>query len=173
MALPISFRYNPEKQDYIHASRMLALHSRGFLALAVVVIIGMLASAVVLLLPDFGDVLWRNGAVVMLMVGLFFLVYFWGLIPIQLARAYKTTEHLRTERELTLTEKHIRMRVGDDIMELPWANLQKVVYSNHYYLFIFVAENRIYPFIPSRALQDEAEEQALKDLLAEKAIPMG
>ena len=64
------------------------------------------------------------------------------------------------------------MEVGDRSTTFDWENFQKVIDGGDFFLMIYKAQQRIYPFIPKAALKDEGALDAYLDLLQEKSIPV-
>jgi hypothetical protein len=172
MVAPLMIEYTPDRKDYILASRALAKKSTGFIIIAGLIILTMIAAAVVLIFPSVGDPAWNNAAVVALLVSAFYIFYLLVLIPLQLSRTYKTNDYLQLERKLTFTESGVTMRVGDQTTDLLWDNFKEVIDGGGFYLLIYEGENRVYPFIPERAFTTGASEEALLAILAGKGIPL-
>jgi len=172
METDIVFKYEPEKKDYIKASRTLALKTTSFLIIALVILLLVVASAVVLIFPNIGNATWRSAAFVGLAMGAFYIVNFWLIIPYQLSNAYKRNENLRKERTITLNEENVKMRVGERMTELAWENFQRVIENDGFYMMIYKAEERIYPFIPARAFGKKGDREAFLSLLEKKSIPV-
>ncbi len=172
MDLPIEIRYTPEKKDYVRASRVLARHTPGFLIIGAVILSVMVIAAVILILPEIGNATWRNIALVVLLVGAFYVVYYFVFIPLQLSKAYKTNEYLQMERKFIFTEERVLMEIGDKATEFKWENFQKVIEGGGFYLMIFQAEERVYPFIPKDAFEDQELQDSFRQLLAHQSIPL-
>lgn len=169
---PLTISYKPEAKDYIRASRALAVKSTSFIIMAVLLMIAMLAALVILLVPSIGDPGWQNIALVFLLVGLFYVLYFVAIIPWQLSRAYKKNEHLQVERAFTLKDDSIGVRVGVDNTELEWENLQKVIDAKYLYMMIYKDSRKLYFFIPDRAFNEDVTGEAFVAYLKAKAIPV-
>jgi len=167
---PLSIRYTPEAKDYVRASRALAKKSTSFIIMAVLLILAMLGALVVLLVPSIGDQNWKNIALVLFVVGIFYIIYYFAVIPWQLIRAYKKNEHLQVEREFILSEENIRVKVGSDGTVLNWDMLQKVMNAKDSYLMVFKNGQKLYFFIPERAFNADMTEEAFVDLMNEKSI---
>lgn len=172
MDAPLVIRFTPDRKDYILASRMLATNSTGFMIMAGLILLAMIAAAVVLIFPAVGTAVWRNTAFVVLLVGAFYIVYFLAIIPWQLSRTYKSNEYLQKARTLTFSESGVTMAVGGNTSNLLWENFKHVINGSGFYLLVYVGENRVYPFIPKRAFTAEASEEAFLALLEEKDIPL-
>lgn len=172
MDSPINLRYTPEKQDYIRASRVLAMNTPTFLILAAMILLAMVAAVVVLVVPGFGDVTWRNIAVVVLLAGIFYTIYYLAFIPYQLIQAYKKNEYLQKAREFTITDQSVHMEIGDRSTDLEWENIQKVIDGGTFYLLIYKADQNVYPFLPKRAFDDPSAESSFLQLLESKSIPV-
>ncbi len=171
MEQQLTLRYTPEKQDYVRASRTLALKSSWFVYLAVVVLLVLAVSGFILANPGIIGPTIRNIAMILFMVCLVYVIYFILIIPIQLAKAYKTTEHLRQERILIFWDDHLQMHIGEDSVLLPWEDLRRVVAGKKYYLLIFEAEQKVFPFIPKRGL-DDGDRQVFLEFFQSKSIPV-
>jgi len=172
MEKELVFKFQPEKKDYIKASRTLALKTTSFLIIAILILLVVIASAVVLLVPGIGDASWRSAAFVGLAMGAFYIFNFWLIIPYQLSNAYKRNENLGKERTITLSDVEVTMQVGERMTKFAWENFQRVIERDDFYLMIYKAEERIYPFIPDRAIESESQRDSLLALLEEKSIPV-
>lgn len=172
MNSPIKLRYTPKKQDYIRASRVLAKNTPTFLILAAVILVAMVAAVVVLVVPGLGDVTWRNIAIVVLLAGIFYTIYYLAFIPYQLTQAYKKNEYLQKTRKFTITDQSVHMEIGDRSTDLAWEHFQKVIDSGTFYLLIYKADQNVYPFLPKRAFDDPSAEQSFLQLLESKSIPV-
>lgn len=172
MDSPIKLRYTPKKQDYIRASRVLAKNTPTFLVLAAVILIAMVAAAVVLIVPGLGNISWRNIAIVVLLAGSFYTIYYLAFIPYQLTQAFKKNEYLQKERVFTITEQNVHMRIGDRETDLEWEYIKKVIDGGTFYLLIYKADQNVYPFLPKRAFNDPLAEQSFLQLLESKSIPL-
>jgi len=172
MERTMTIRYIPRKSDYIRASRALALKTRTFLVFAGVIGLILVGSAVVLASPAIGNGLWRNIGLIGLTVSVFYALYFFIVIPYQLSKAFKTKEHMRMAREITFTGEEVRMTIDDRTIALGWESIQKAIDGGDFYLLINKGEERIYPFVPARAFDNERMQAAFLDLLKTKSIPM-
>jgi hypothetical protein len=170
MDTPINLKFTPEKKQYIRATRALAIKSPGFLVLAIVLALGMIGSVIVLILGKPEGVL--PYAPMVIMIGLFYLLYFFVIIPWQFSRSYKSNPYLKMERSFTISDENLLMAVGDKSNEFQWENFQKVIDGGDFYLMIYKAQNRIYPFIPKDAFASQADHEAFLQHLAEKSIPV-
>lgn len=168
----IQIKYEPEKKDYIRASRALALKTPTFLILGGVILAAMAASVVLLLLPSLQNTDWQRIAMVSLFVGVFYLLYYLLFIPIQLSQAYKGNPNLRIERQITLSNEKILLQIGERSTELDWEHVQKVVEGSELYLIIYRDRNQVYPLLPKRAFVDAEVEKAFLGLLEEKSIKL-
>jgi hypothetical protein len=169
---PLTIKYRPEAQDYVRASRALAKKSTSFIIMAVLLIVAMIAAAVILLIPTIGEESWDNIAVILLVVGAFYIVYFFVVIPWQLKRAYKKNEHLQVERQFILKDESIGVRVGKEETELDLEHLEKVVDVDDLYLMIYKDKQKLYFFIPRRAFTEDVTEEAFVEYLREKSISL-
>lgn len=167
---PLTIKYIPEAQDYVRASRALAKKSTSFIVMAVLLIVAMIAAVVILLLPSVGEENWDNIAMIFLVVGVFYIVYFFAVIPWQLKRAYKKNEHLQVERSFILKDESIGVRVGNEGTELNLENLEKVVDNDDLFLLVYKDNRKLYFFIPERAFSEEVTEETFLDYLKEKSI---
>jgi len=167
---PLTIKYIPEVKDYVRASRALAKKSTSFIIMAVLLVLAMAAAAVILLVPSVGEESWDNIAMILLVLGAFYIVYFFAVIPWQLKRAYKKNEHLQVERQFIFKDENIGVRVGNEGTDLRFENLQKVVNAGDLYLLIYKDNQKLYFFIPERAFTEEVTEEAFKDYLQERSI---
>lgn len=168
----LTLQYTPEKRDYVRASRVLARKSPWFLIVGVVILLAMLASVVIMIMPDVGSDGLRRTAPVVLVASLGYALYFLLFIPIQLGRAYRSNEHLRMARILTFFDTHLEMRIGEQRVELPWAILQQVIDGGDYLLMLFKGDQQVFPFIPNRAFDDGHTRQTVIDFFKAKTIPV-
>jgi len=170
MDTKIQIRYTPEKSDYIRASRALGMKSTGFLILAGIVILSVIGAAIVLIFPSIGGGQWKSIAVAVLLVGLFYIVYYFAIIPFQLSQSYKSNDYLRMKRELVFTDEKVMMTIKDKSSDLSWDNFTEVIDGGDFYLMIYKDKQRVYPLVPYRAFENsESQEQFLR-LLESKSI---
>jgi len=167
---PLSVSYTPVAKDYVRASRALAKKTTSFIIMAALLILAMLGALVVLLVPSLGDQNWKNIALILLVVGIFYIVYYFAVIPWQLTRAYKKNEHLKVERTFIFTNENIQVKVGEDGTVLNWDQFQRVMDAKDFYLMVFKDGQKLYFFIPERAFNEEMTEETFVDLLYEKSI---
>ena len=172
MEKELVFTYQPEKQDYINASRILAVKTPSFLVVGALILLVVAASIVVLAVPNLGDPSWRSAAFVGVAMGAFYILNFWLIMPYQLSNAYKRNENLRKERILRIKDSKVTLQIGDQTNEFSWEHFQKVLERSGFYLLIYRAEQRIYPFLPARAFMDETMKKDFLTLLEEKGIPI-
>jgi hypothetical protein len=168
--LPLTIRYIPEARDYVRASRALAIKSASFLIMAALLILAMLISLVVLLVPSIGNQNVKNISLIMVIVGAFYVIYFFAAIPWQLTRAYKKNEHLQVEREFIFKDEGIHIKVGKKEIDLGLDKLQKVYDAKDAYLMFFKDRQKLYFFIPERAFNEQATEKAFVKYLDNKSI---
>jgi len=64
------------------------------------------------------------------------------------------------------------MQVGDNLVELSWKHLQKVIDGREYILMLFKGDEQVFPFIPARALDHERARETLFEFFREKSIPV-
>ncbi len=164
--------YTPDKKDYVKASRALAKKTILFIILAAVLALGVVASAVILLMPSIENPTWKNIAIAVIWVGVFYVVYYLVLIPIQLSRAYKKNDFMKMERRFTITDAKLLMEIGEKSQELDWEHLRKVIYDGGLYLMVYKEDSPVYPFIHERAFTDDSEKEAFLNFLKEKSIPI-
>lgn len=165
-------QYTPERKDYIRASRLLAVKSRWFMLIAGIIILAVIASLVIILISSIGDESWRNIALVILLVGVFYIIYYLVFIPLQLSGTYKSNEYLQKERKISFSDSEITLKVEKQVSKLDWEKIEYVVNGNDLYLLIYIAEQRVYPFVPKRAFEAEGSEALFRSLLEEKGIPV-
>jgi hypothetical protein len=165
-------RFTPEKEQYVRATRILARKSPGFMALAAVLALAVIASAVILIFPGVGQQSWNSIALMVVLVGAFYLFYFTILVPMQFSANYKKNEYLQMEREFIISDEQMIMNVGDKTSNLQWENFQKVLDGKDLYLLIYKAQERFYPFIIKSAFEDQKSLDAFLSLLSEKSIPV-
>lgn len=172
MQKELVFTYQPEKEDYIKASRTLALKTTSYIIVAVLIILVIIVSAVVLIFPAIGDASWRSAAFVGLAMGAFYILNFWLIIPYQLSNAYKRNENLRKTRTLKIRDDGVTMQIGERASEFSWENFQRVIENGGFYMMIYKADQRVYPFIPKRAFTGAAQMEDFLSALEEKSIPV-
>ncbi len=165
-------KFTPDRKDYVRASRVLASRSTGFLLIVVVTILAMVASVVIILFPSIADASLRNIAFIVLLVGVFYIVYYLVFIPMQISRTFKSNEDLQKERKLTFTDSDVIMQIDDQALKMDWAKIRNVVDRKGFFLLVYVADERIYPFIPGHAFEAEGSEAQFRDLLKEKNVPV-
>ena len=162
-------KYTPEKKDYVRASRAMAKKTLLFLIMAGILAVGAVASIVILLLPGIENPTLTNIAIAVLWVGAFYVVYYLGLIPLQLYRAYKKNDFMHMERRFTITDASVLMSIGEKSVELEWEHLKKVIYDGGLYLMVYKEDSPVYPFIHERAFKDD-QKAAFLQCLEEKSI---
>ena len=172
MEKELVFNFQPKKEDYINASRTLALKTTSFIIVGIVILLVMVASIVILVFPSIGDPSWRSAAFVGLAMGAFYLLNFLVIIPYQLSNAYKRNEALRNERTLILNDSGVSLRIGDRSTEFSWEHFQKVLKRDGFFLMIYKAEERVYPFLPERAFPDDDSKLEFLAALGSKGIPV-
>ena len=168
----LTLSFTPEKQDYIRASRILSRKSPWFLILAAVILLLVMGSGLLLIFPGLAGDYLQGVAPFVLIAGLVYLLYVLFLIPMQLSKAYQTKSHLSMARTLTFYESHLRMRIGDQGVDLPWEKLRKVIDGGDYFLMLFQADEQVFPFIPGRAFEHQGTREALLKFFREKSIPV-
>lgn len=167
---PLTLSYRPEAKDYVRASRVLAMKSTSFIIMAVLLILSMVAAAVVLLVPSIGAQNWDNIALILLVVGVFYIIYYVAIIPWQLKRAYKKNEHLQGERQFILKDESIGVSIGGEGTDFDLNNLERVVDADDLYLLIYKNKQKYYFFIPERAFNEDGTEEAFLEYLKAKSI---
>jgi len=172
MERTINVQFTPEKKDYVRATRVLARKSPGFMVMAVILAVTVVASAVVMFVPGVGDPSWDSIALVILMVGAFYLLYFIAIVPFQFTQSYKKNKYLKLERKFTISDEEMVMEVGDRSTTFDWENFQKVIDGGDFFLMLYKEQERIYPFLPKEAFESKSDLDAYLDLLQEKSIPL-
>lgn len=172
MESPLQFHFKPEKNDYVQASRALANKTPMFIVLASVTLLIMIGAVIVLVVPSIGNPAWNNVAVVSLLVGAFYLIYYFLLIPLQLGGTFKRNEYLRKDRVLTVNDENVTMKVGDRSSELSWENFEKVLDCKDIYIMVYKADQRVYPFIPKRAFTEPGSEDAFLKSFTDHDVPI-
>jgi len=170
MTQPLVLEFTPEKNDYVRASRMLSTKTPVFLITSALMVLITLGSLILLIFPEIGDPSWRGIAMVFLITGAFYLIYFVFIIPIQLGSAFKKNEYLQIKRKFTLNDENIIMTIADKTNTLEWENVKRLVQSQGSYLIMYQADERYYPFIPQRAFADQAAEDAFVDFFKRKSV---
>lgn len=168
----LTLRFTPQKKDYIRASRALAARTPGFWVIGGVILLVMVASGAVLLIPSLGQPSWKNIALIALLVGAFYVIYYFVFIPLQLGKAFKDNAYLQKERQLVFSEEGVMMQVGDKSSRLVWENFNRVMDAGDSYLLIYEGTDKIYPFIPARAFDSGELKEAFCKMLEEKGIPL-
>lgn len=172
MTQSLVLEFTPEANDYVRASRMLSTKTPVFLITSALMVLITLGSLVLLIFPEIGDPSWRGIAMVFLITGAFYLIYFVFIIPMQLKGAFKKNEYLQIKRKFTLTDENIIMTIADKTSTLEWENIKRLVKSQGSYLILYQADERFFPFIPNRAFADQAAEDAFLDFFKRKSIPV-
>ena len=170
MDTSLQIRFKPEKGDYVHASRALAGKSTMFIVLAVFTVLVMVLSAILLIFPSIGGGEFKNAALLALIIGGFYFLYYIFLIPLQLSRSYKKNDYLQEERIFTFFDSHITMQVGTRSSDMDWENVVKVMKGKFLYIFEYKMQEKVYPFIPTRAFSEPGQEEAFLKILQEKSI---
>ena len=165
-------RFTPKKEQYVRATRILAKKSPGFMTLAAILALAVIASAVILIFPGLGQQNWNSIALMVILVGAFYLFYFTVLVPMQFSKNYQKNEYLQMEREFIISDEQMIMHVGDKTSNLKWENFQKVLDDKDLYLLLYKAQERFYPFIMKSAFADQESLDAFLSLLSEKKIPI-
>lgn len=172
MGSPLTIKFTPDKNDYLRASRALANKTPVFIVLAIITVLLMIGALVVLIVTSIGDSTWNNVAIISLVIGAFYLVYYFVLIPMQLGRSFKSDELLQKERVLVLDEKGLTMTLEDRRSDMVWENFEKLMDSKSLYLMIYKADERLYPFVPKRAFETRESEAAFRQFFSEHDIPI-
>jgi hypothetical protein len=170
MALEIKF--TPKREDYIQASRLLAAKTPLFIVLAVLTILVVAGSLVGLALQLFTDPVWNNVALVSLVIGVFYLVYYFFLIPAQLSRTIKKNEALQKDRKFIFGETEVDLMIGNQSSRMPWEHFTHVMAGKKLYVMVYEEAKKVYPFLPKSAFADLAEEETFLDMLKEHNIPL-
>ena len=170
--MSLQVQFTPNRNDYIQASRLMALKTPIFIVLAVVTIVIMVGSLVGLVFQLFTDEVGRNVAFVSLLIGGFYVVYYFFLTPAQLTKMIKKNETLQMERELTFSEAEVDLVLGGQTSRLFWDHLVHVLKGRTMYILVYEEEKKIYPFLPKRALTEPGSEEAFLALLEEHNIPV-
>jgi len=165
-------RFTPQKEQYVRATRILARKSPGFLVLVAILALAVIASAVILIFPGIGQQSWNSVALMVILVGAFYLFYFTVLVPMQFSKNYQKNKYLQMEREFIISDEKMIMNVGDKSSDLQWENFIKVLEDDDFYLLLYKAQERFYPFITKSAFEDQESLDAFLSLLAEKSIPV-
>ncbi len=169
MEQKLTIRYTPEKRDYVRASRALAMKSTWFIYVALVILLVLAGSGIILANPEMVAPSLRGIATILFLMCLVYVIYFVFIIPIHLAKAYKTNKHLQQERILVFWDDHLQMRIGKSSVSLNWEDLKRLVAGKNYYLLVFEGEEKVFPFIPKRDL-DENDRQAFLEFFQSKSI---
>ena len=111
-------------------------------------------------------------AILSLLVGGFYFLYYFFLIPWQLSRSYKNNPVLQLERKFSFDRDELSMQIGDKGTKLARENIEKVIAGKDLYLMVYKGEQRAYPFIPKRVFNAELTEEAFRDWLKEHQIPI-
>lgn len=167
---PLTIRYTPEADDYVHASRALAKSSKSFIIMAVLLILSIIAGVVVLLIPNIENPGWKNSALILLVVGVFYIFYYFLVIPFQLRRAYKKQQHLKVEREIVLKDEDVSIKIGEGGIDLKLVNLEKVIFAKELYLMVFKDKQNLYFYIPERAFNQDVTKDTFLAYLKSKSI---
>lgn len=170
--MPLEIKFTPKREDYIQASRLMAAKTPLFIVLAAVTILIVAGSLVGLVFQLFTDPTWQNVALVSLLIGAFYLVYYFFLIPAQLTKTIKKNETLQMDRKFTFGETEVDLMVGKQTSRMSWEHFTHVMAGRKVYVLVYEEVKKVYPFLPKRAFADLAEEETFLDMLKEHNIPV-
>jgi hypothetical protein len=168
--MSLKVHFTPNKNDYIQASRLMAIKTPLFVVLAVLTIVIMVGSSIGLIFQLFTDSITQNVAMISLAVGAFYVVYYFFLTPAQLTKTIKKNEALQMEREFSFSEAEVDLKVGNQTSRLFWDHFLHVLKGRTMYILVYEEEKKIYPFLPKRALTEPGSEEAFLALLEEHNI---
>ncbi|MBG0787683.1 MAG: YcxB family protein [Anaerolineaceae bacterium] len=150
----------------------MAIKTPIFVVLVVVTVIIILGSLIGLVFQLFPDPTWNNVALVSLLVGGFYVVYYFIVTPAQLTKKINQNEALKKERKITFGETEVDLMVGRNTSRLPWENFVHVLNGRQMYIMVYEEEKKIYPFLPKRAFTEPDAEKAFLQMLDEHEIPL-
>lgn len=170
--MPLQVKFTPNRKDYIRASRLMALKTPIFIVLVVVTVIIIVGSLIGLVFQLFPDPTWNNVAFISLLVGGFYIVYYFIVTPAQLTKMINKNEALQKERKITFSETEVDLMIGRNTSRLPWDNFVHVFNGKTMYIMVYEEDKKTYPFLPKRAFTDPGSEKAFLQLLEERNIPV-
>lgn len=170
--MSLKVHFTPNKNDYIQASRLMAIKTPVFIVLAVLTIAIMAGSLIGLVFQWFTDSTGQNVAIVSLVIGAFYVLYYFLLTPLQLTKAIKKNEALQMKREFSFSEAEVDLKVGSQTSRLFWDHFLHVLKGRTMYILVYEEEKKMYPFLPKRALTEPGSEEAFLALLEEHNIPV-
>jgi Na+(H+)/acetate symporter ActP len=143
-----------------------------FIVLVVVTVIIILGSLIGLVFQLFPDPTWNNVAFVSLLVGAFYIVYYFIVTPAQLNKTISKNETLQKDRKFTFGETEVDLMIGRNTSRLPWDNFVHVLNGRTMYIMVYEEGKKTYPFLPKRAFTDPDAEKAFLQMLEEHDIPV-
>ena len=162
---PISFRFIPTKDDYVHSIRAFFLCDAGFKRTLVIMGIVELLIVVAALAGNLGDglLLWL---LALAMPAL--LVYLWVILPLNTGRQIEKNERFMSETTWELGEDQVLIKNKFSETKMDWGSFQKVVETGDYYLLVYTANKRMFQFIPKRAFESQEHAAAFREVLRQK-----
>lgn len=170
--MPLQVKFTPNKNDYIQASRLMAFKTPLFVLLAVVTVIIIAGSLIGLVFQLFTDSTWNNVALVSLLVGGFYIFYYFAMVPAQLTKTINKNEALKKERTFTFGENEVDLAIGEKVSPLPWEHFTHVLKGRTMYIMVYEEGKKTYPFLPNRAFADPGSEKAFLAILEQHSIPV-
>ena len=170
--MPLQFKFTPNKKDYIQASRLMAFKTPLFVLLAVVVVIIIVGSLIGLVFQLFTDSSWNNVALVSLLVGAFYVFYYFVMVPAQLTKTINKNETLQKERTFIFDENEVQLVIGAHTSRFSWEHFVQALKGRTMYILVYEEDKKVYPFIPNRAFADPGSEQAFLAILDQHGIPV-
>lgn len=150
----------------------MAFKSPIYVVLALLTGVIMAGSAIGLVFQLFTDEVGQSVAFISLLIGGFYVLYYFFLTPAQLTKAIKRNDTLRMERKFTFSKKEVDLKVGDQTYRMLWEHFVHVLNGKTMYILVYEDEKKIYPFLPKRALSEPGSEEAFLALLEEYNIPI-
>jgi hypothetical protein len=164
MSKTITFRFTPNKDDYVQAIRAFQLRQKR--TLATLVISGILSLAYLCAVTVVG--LGHNPFGLLLII--FFMVYLAFLFfinPLKIGRQVENNERMTCEITWEVNEKEIRITNKYSETRFDWGTFQKVIETKTHYLLTY-SNVKVFQILPKRAFDSLEQHEAFKELLKKK-----
>jgi len=150
----------------------MAMKTPIFVVLAIVTIVIIAGSLFGLVFQLFADATMQNVAFVSLLVGGFYLVYYFIVTPAQLTKTINKNETLQKDREFTFSDLEVDLKIGNHTSRLPWEHFLQVFNGKKMYIMVYAEGKKTYPFLPKRAFTEPGSEEAFLEILEAHNIPL-